>query len=102
MNCQFCRNVLPDLIDPRTEATAHMDARAHLAGCPDCQREFAALTQTAHALDAMPPPQPSRRLRQNFYSMLEEEKHSAASVRVVAAREHRTRQIAFWRWVLAP
>ncbi len=102
MNCQRARDVFPELLDSRTAATAHLEARTHLASCPDCQREFAALSQTAHALDAMPTPPPSPRLRQNFYAMLEEEKHSAASVRVVAEREHRARRASLWRWVISP
>jgi hypothetical protein len=102
MNCHRAREVFPELLDSRTTATAHLDARAHLANCPDCQREFAALTQTAYALDAMPTPPPSPRLRKNFYAMLEEEKHSAASVRAVAEREHRARRASLWRWVISP
>jgi hypothetical protein len=102
MNCQRARDVFPELLDSRTAATAHLDARTHLASCPDCQREFAALSQTATALDAMPTTQPSPRLRQNFYAMLEEEKHSAVSVRAVAEREYRSRRASLWAWVLSP
>lgn len=102
MNCQSAREVFPELLDHRTVATAHLEARTHLARCPDCQREFAALTQTAHALDAMITPPPSPRLRKNFYAMLEEEKHSAASVHAVAQRENRARRTTLWRWVLSP
>ena len=85
MNCQRAREILPELLDSRTAATAHLDARAHLAGCPDCQRDFATLSRTADALDSLPAPAPSPRLRRNFYALLEEEKSSSA-----------------WRWVLAP
>jgi len=99
MNCQSARELFPALLDARTAATEHLEARAHLAGCPDCQREFAALRQTLSALDAMATPPPSPRLRQNFYAMLEEEKHSAAGVRAAARREHRA---SVWRWILAP
>jgi hypothetical protein len=99
MTCEKAREVFPELLDRRTPATAQLEARTHLASCPDCQRDFAALTQTVTALDAMPTPQPSARLRRNFYSMLEEEKHSAESVRAVARREHRA---SLWRWVLSP
>lgn len=99
MNCQRAREVFPELLDSRTAATAHLDARAHLAGCPDCQRDFATLSRTADALDALPDPVPSPRLRRNFYALLEEEKNSAASVRVSVARARRT---SVWRWVLAP
>jgi hypothetical protein len=102
MNCQSARDTFSELLDRRTPATAHLEARAHLAGCPDCQREFSALSQTLAALDAMPTPTPSPRLRQNFYAMLEEEKNSAASVRVAAAHEQRARRISLWGWILSP
>ena len=102
MNCQSVRDILPELLDRRTAATSHLEARAHLANCPDCQRELAALAQTAQALDVMPTPQPSPRLRQTFYAMLEEEKHSAASVHAAADRAQRQRRTARWRWVLSP
>ena len=107
MNCSSAREIFPALLDHRTAATAHLDGRAHLANCPDCQREFSALSQTLAALDALPAPQPSPRLRKNFYALLEEEKHSAASV---LAAEERKRRLpgrrslggAGWRWVLSP
>lgn len=99
MNCTSARDLFPALLDQRTPATAHLDARGHLSNCPDCQREFAALSQTLAALDAMPNPTPSPRLRKNFYAMLEEEKNSAASIRAVAKREHRSSLI---RWILFP
>jgi hypothetical protein len=102
MNCQRARDVFPELLDHRTSVHAHADVRTHLASCPDCQREFAELTQTATALDAMPHPTPSPRLRRNFYAMLEEEKHSAAGVRALAAREHRARSASLWRWIVSP
>jgi anti-sigma-K factor RskA len=102
MNCQKARDTFPELLDRRTPVTAHVEARAHLAACPDCQRDYSALTQTLTALDAMPTPQPSARLRQNFYAMLEEEKHSAESVRAATIREHRVRRASLWRWILAP
>jgi hypothetical protein len=99
MNCTAARELFAELLDSRTPATAHPEARAHLAGCPDCQRDFSALSQTLSALDAMPPTPPSPRLRKNFYAMLEEEKNSAASVRTA---ERRARRVSLWRWVLSP
>ncbi len=99
MNCQRAREVFPELLDARTAATAHLDARTHLAGCPDCQRDFATLSRTADALGALPDPAPSPRLRRNFYALLEEEKNSAASVRATVERSRRT---SVWRWILAP
>lgn len=102
MNCQRARESFAELLDSRTPATAQLEARAHLAGCPDCQRDFAALSQTLSALDTMSTPPPSPRLRQNFYAMLEEEKHSAASVHAAADRQHRARRASLWRYLFAP
>jgi hypothetical protein len=100
MNCQVARETFPELLDPRTPATAHLEARAHLANCPDCQRDFAGLAQTLTALDTLPEPQPSPRLRQQFYARLEEEKHSAATARAAVEREQRRRSVL--RWIFAP
>jgi hypothetical protein len=107
MNCQSARDVFPALLDARTPATDHLEARAHLAGCPECQREFAGLNRTIQELDTLPVPAPSPRLRQGFYALLEEEKHSAASI--LAAEERRRESLGWrrpdwigWRLILAP
>lgn len=102
MNCQAAREIFPELLDGRTAVTAQPGARTHLANCPECQREFSALSQTLAALDAMPTPAPSPRLRTNFYAMLEEEKHSAASAQAAQHRGRRAPRLAFWSWLLAP
>jgi hypothetical protein len=102
MNCTLARETFSALLDARTAATAHLDARTHLAHCPDCQREFSALSQTLAALDAMPTPSPTPRLRKNFYAMLEEEKNSAASLRVSAERERRAHRVSWLGWIFAP
>jgi hypothetical protein len=102
MNCQQAREVFPELLDPRTAASALLAARTHLAGCPDCQREYASLTQLTSLLDAPDRRLPAARLRQGFYAMLEEEKNSAASARAVVEREHQARTSSLWRWVIAP
>jgi hypothetical protein len=104
MTCQHVRDIFPDLLGSRLPDTGHPEARAHLAGCPDCQREFAALARTATALDTLPAPQPSTRLRANFYAMLEQEKQAAAMPSVAArpAEARATRRVSVWRWVLSP
>lgn len=102
MNCTTARETFTELLDARTTATAHLDARTHLAGCPDCQREFSALSQTLTALDAMPTPSPTPRLRKNFYAMLEEEKNSAASLHVATERERRAHRASWFAWILSP
>jgi len=107
MNCQSARDIFPALLDPRATGAeaAAIEARAHLAACPECQREFAALTQTARDLDTMPAPPPSPRLREDFYAMLEAEKHSAPTSGAITAdstdRPTRVRRPA-WRRMLSP
>lgn len=102
MNCQNAREAFPALLDHRADVAPSPEAHAHLAHCPDCQHEFSALNQTLAALDAMPTPQPSGRLRQNFYAMLEEEKNSATSLQAATARQDRTRRASLWRWIASP
>src|SRR4051812_6093548 len=109
MNCQRAREIFPELLDGRTllrhasggPADPLDEARTHLATCPECQREFAALGQTATALDTMPVSQPSPRLRQNFYAMLEQEKHSVTSVRTVASSPTRSGPTLIRRWAVS-
>lgn len=107
MNCQRAREFFPDLIDSAsrpgrdTLSADAENARAHLANCPDCQRELAGLNRTLAALDALPQAAPSPALRRNFYALLEEEKHSAESARAEAKRTLRGR-FSWWRWLAAP
>ncbi len=99
MNCVQAQDRFAELLDRRLDGAASGDVRTHLASCPDCQREFAALQRTLGALDALPAARPSPRLRANFYALLEEEKNSAASVTAAATRRHR---VTVWRWILSP
>ena len=101
MNCQTARETFAELLDARTAATAHLDARTHLAGCPSCQREFAQLQQTAAALDALPVSPPSPRLRQNFYALLEQEKRAVAGTPAAAEPRPAPQRVSGWRWVFA-
>jgi hypothetical protein len=106
MNCRSAREIFGELLDGRTPATAHLEARSHLASCPDCQREFAALGRTLDALDTLPTNPPSDRMRRNFRAILETEKQLAASAS--APEQGRGRpglvrgRAVQWRWVLAP
>lgn len=99
MNCTQAQARFAELLDHRLDGAAGGDVRTHLASCPACQREFAALQKTLAALDALPATKPSPRLRTHFYAMLEQEKQSTASVRAAARRQPRR---ALWRWILSP
>ncbi|MDB6169525.1 MAG: anti-ECFsigma factor, ChrR [Verrucomicrobia bacterium] len=102
MNCTEAQEKFADLLDGRLPEGGTADVRAHLASCPDCQRQYSSLAQTLAALDALPAAKPGPGLRKNFYAMLEEEKNSAASVAAAAARHRQAHRAVLWRWILAP
>lgn len=103
MNCQSVRDLLPELLDGRTPATAHAEARAHLAACPDCQRELAALAENARGLDTLPVHAPSARMRQNFQAMLAAEKAQlTAAAPAPRAVQRAERHRSFWALILSP
>lgn len=104
MNCHSTRDLLPELLDTRTPATVHTEARAHLATCPDCQRELAALREMLGTLDTMPAPQPSRQLRRNFYAMLAAEKAAAGDTAPTPASRPPlpAQRPTLWRWLAVP
>ena len=103
MNCSSAQERFADLLDARvSDAASTADVRAHLASCPDCQREYAALAQTLSALDALPAAKPGPALRKSFYAMLEEEKNSAASIGAAVARRRHAARVSLWRWILIP
>ncbi len=102
MNCNQAQDRFAELLDGRLAEADTTEVRAHLAGCPDCQREYASLAATLASLDKLPAAKPSPRLRANFYAMIEEEKNSAASIRAAAARQRSAARMSLWRWILAP
>ena len=102
MNCTQAQARFAELLDDRIAEEDTVEVRAHLASCPDCQRDFSSLTQTQAAMDLLPVAKPSPRLRSNFYAMLEEEKNSAASIRAAVVRRHRAARRSLWRWILTP
>lgn len=102
MNCTQAQDRFFELLDGRVAEGSTAEVRAHLASCPECQREYSSLAQTLSALDKAPAAKPSPRLRAGFYALLEEEKNSAMSIRDAVVRRHRAARISFWRWILVP
>lgn len=90
MNCQRVQDSFIDYQDgtlPPDESTA---LRAHLAGCPNCQREWSALQEMTRKLDALPAvEEPSPRLREQFYAMLETHQRDADTVSPFALAKSR-------------
>jgi hypothetical protein len=85
MNCARIREQLPSLLDDRLATAAAREIRAHLTGCPECEREFATLNQTLNALDAVPAPTPSPRLRARVYAAIAAEQHALRHPATAAA-----------------
>jgi hypothetical protein len=102
MNCTQAQERFADLLDGRLAESGTIEVRAHLASCPDCQREYSSLAQTLTALDALPVAKASPGLRKNFYAMLEEEKNSAASIQAAVVRRRHAARVSLWRWILTP
>lgn len=102
MNCTRAQERFPELLDGRLAEADLAEVQVHLSSCPDCQREYASLASTLAALDKLPAPRPSPRLRAGFYATLEEEKNSATSIRAAVERRQRAARASVWRWILAP
>lgn len=77
MNCTRVQDSFIDYQDGSLPADESAQLRAHLANCPTCQREWAALQEMTRKLDALPAVEPGPRLRENFYAMLETHQREA-------------------------
>ena len=72
MNCQRIQDNFIDYQSGALPPHESTQVRDHLKTCPTCQREWADLQLTLLTLDKLPEPEPSSRLRANFYAMLED------------------------------
>jgi hypothetical protein len=101
MNCQSCRERMPELADARLDDKSAAEVRAHLEGCAECRAELETLTRTLAALDSIPSSPPSHRLRAAVMGHIETEKLTqrnratwASSIRAAAsAPERRSRWV---------
>ena len=81
MNCSRVQDSFIDYQDGTLPAGDATTLRAHLASCPTCQREWSALQEMFRKLDTLPAvEEPSPRLREQFYAMLETHQRDADSV----------------------
>ncbi len=81
MNCSRVQDSFIDYQDGTLPPDESAALRAHLASCPTCQREWSALQEITRKLDALPAEEePSPRLREQFYAMLETHQRNADSV----------------------
>ena len=77
MNCQRVQDQFLDYQDGSLPPDASAEVRAHLASCPACQREWSALQEITRKLDQLPAAEPSARMREQFYAMLEARQREA-------------------------
>lgn len=90
MNCQRVQDSFIDYQDGTLPPDESAALRSHLAGCPICQREWSALQEMTRKLDAMPAvEEPSPRLREQFYAMLETHQRDADTVNPFALAKSR-------------
>jgi hypothetical protein len=74
MNCQRIRDHLLESIDGRLPDALAAEVTAHLADCAACRAASAAQAQTLRALDGLPAPQPTPRLRAGVLAAIAAEK----------------------------
>jgi hypothetical protein len=78
MNCQRVQDSFIDYQDGSLPVEESASLRAHLASCPTCQREWSALQEITRKLDTLAADEePSPRLREQFYAMLETHQREA-------------------------
>ena len=90
MNCQRVQDLFIDYQDGTLAPDDSAALRTHLASCPTCQREWSALQEITRKLDTLPAAEePSPRLREQFYAMLETHQRDADSVSPFALAKSR-------------
>jgi Putative zinc-finger len=78
MNCQRVQDSFLDYQDGALPADEAAQLRTHLTSCPVCQREWSALQEITRKLDTLSAAaEPSPRLREQFYAMLETHQRDA-------------------------
>ena len=78
MNCERVQDLFLDYQEGTLAPAQAIELRTHLSSCPACQREWSALQELTRKLDQIAPaPEPSPRLRENFYAMLETHQREA-------------------------
>jgi hypothetical protein len=77
MSCEKIREQFAGYLADDIDATAKSAVRDHIAACAACRAEIEELSAVWTRLGVIPREQPSGRLRENFYAMLEDAKRTA-------------------------
>lgn len=87
-SCAAAKHQFADALSDELSPTDRAALDAHLAQCPACQRELAALRQVWRGLGQVPTPEPGPQVRTRFYAMLDE-----------AMEAEKTRRTPIWRGI---
>jgi hypothetical protein len=93
MNCHKIQDKFADFLTGDLDAASRGEVRDHIAVCTACREEIENLTAVWAKLGVLPEEQPSGRLRERFYSMLEEAKAETEA----AERERRSALPPAWK-----
>ena len=77
MTCEELSNDVIDYLEGTLASDRRAALEAHAEGCDACREQMRTLRQTWGGLEELPQAEPSPRLRERFYAMLEAEQHSA-------------------------
>jgi HEAT repeat protein len=94
MQCEQAQDKLTDYLNQQLPAAEQAALKAHLAHCPACQEELAAMQQMWQLLGTALTPEPSENVRPAFYSML-------AAYKEEVAATPRYSLAGVWRWLQA-
>src|SRR5882757_1613657 len=103
MNDQRARELFLDYHRGSLTAADTAALLTHLAAQPELQREFTEFARTLEALDHMPTPQPSPRLRTRVFAAIEAEKRALRKnyTPAVAPSPPDARRSLLWFWLVA-
>ena len=71
MNCERVQDLFLEFEAGNLPDNEAAEVREHLRTCPACQREWSTLVETVSKLEALPEPEPSARMKTQFYAMLD-------------------------------
>ena len=80
MNCEELSIHVVDYLDGTLSADISAGLEAHVEGCDACREQLSVLRQTWTGLGELPQEEPSPRLRERFYAMLDAEQRATSAV----------------------
>jgi hypothetical protein len=86
MNCKQVRKHLPDLLVNELDKNIRREITDHLATCASCKKEWESMSSLWEKMAMLPEEQPSKRMHDRFYAMLEAYKQSALFEKTAARR----------------